>query len=157
MRLSHVLKHIGISMGRIVVHFHGKSKDKSMSSSIQSYSERILPKGIKTEVHSEKLSVDDYLQQLQSKQGILILLDEGGDQYTSEQLATLCKEWALQGHDTHLAIGPFDGWPKSGKSQEISRISLSLMTFPHELASVLLLEQLYRATEINRGSGYHKA
>ena len=97
------------------------------------------------------------MQQLQSKQGILILLDEGGSQYTSEQLAILCKEWALQGQDTHLAIGPFDGWPKSGKTQKIARISLSLMTFPHELASVLLLEQLYRATEINRGSGYHKA
>jgi len=128
-----------------------------MAALIQNYSERILPRAIKTETHSEKLSVDDYLKHLQSKQGTLILLDEGGSQYSSEELAGLCKKWALRGEDTHLAIGPFDGWPKSGNTQKIARISLSMMTFPHELASVLLLEQLYRATEINRGSGYHKA
>lgn len=128
-----------------------------MAALIQNYSERILPRAIKIETHSEKLGVDDYLKYLQSKQGTLILLDEGGSQYSSEELAGLCKKWALRGEDTHLAIGPFDGWPKSGNTQEIARISLSVMTFPHELASVLLLEQLYRATEINRGSGYHKA
>jgi len=157
MRLSHVPKHIGRYMGRIVVHFHGKVKDKSMATLIQKYSERILPRAIKIETHSEKLSVDDYLKHLQSKQGTLILLDEGGSQYSSEELAELCKKWALQGEDTHLAIGPFDGWPKGVSTQEIARISLSAMTLPHELASVVLLEQLYRATEINRGSGYHKA
>ena len=128
-----------------------------MAALIQNYSERILPRAIKIETHSEKLSVDDYLMHLQSKQGTLILLDEGGSQYSSEELAGLCKKWVLLGEDTHLAIGPFDGWPKSGNTQKIARISLSMMTFPHELASVLLLEQLYRATEINRGSGYHKA
>jgi len=157
MRLSNVPKHIGRYMGRIIVHFHGKTKDKSMSALIQNYSERILPRAIKIETHSEKLSVGDYLQYLQSKQGTLILLDEGGEQYTSKELADLCKKWALKGEDTHLAIGPFDGWPKNGSTQKIARFSLSVMTFPHELASVLLLEQLYRATEINRGSGYHKA
>jgi 23S rRNA (pseudouridine1915-N3)-methyltransferase len=144
-------------MGRIIVHLHGKTKDKSMTTLIQNYSDRILPRAIKIETHSEKLSTNDYLQYLQSKQGTLILLDEGGEQYTSQELADLCKKWALKGEDTHLAMGPFDGWPKSGSSQKITRFSLSLMTFPHELAAVLLLEQLYRATEINRGSGYHKA
>ena len=144
-------------MGRIIVHFHGKTKDKSMSALIQNYSDRILPRAIKIETHSEKLSADEYLQQLQSRQGTLILLDEGGEQHTSLELAELCKKWALKGDDTHLALGPFDGWQKGGSSQKIARFSLSLMTFPHELASVLLLEQLYRATEINRGSGYHKA
>jgi 23S rRNA (pseudouridine1915-N3)-methyltransferase len=128
-----------------------------MTTLIQNYSDRILPRAIKIETHSEKLSTNDYLQYLQSKQGTLILLDEGGEQYTSQELADLCKKWALKGEDTHLAMGPFDGWPKSGSSQKIARFSLSLMTFPHELAAVLLLEQLYRATEINRGSGYHKA
>lgn len=144
-------------MGRIIVHLHGKVKDKSMAAAMQKYSDRVSPRGIKTEIHSDKLSAQEYLQQLQSRQGELILLDEGGQQYTSQQLASLCKKWTLKGDDTHLAIGPFDGWPKEGESQKIARISLSAMTFPHEIASVLLLEQLYRASEINRGSGYHKA
>ena len=56
-------------MGRIIVHFHGKTKDKSMSALIQNYSDRILPRAIKIETHSEKLSADEYLQQLQSRQG----------------------------------------------------------------------------------------
>ena len=39
---------------------------------------------------------------------------------------------------------------------DIMRLSLSKMTMPHELASLVLVEQIYRATEINKGSNYHK-
>lgn len=146
----------GINMGRVVVHLHGKPKDKACKSLIETYGERLSSRGVKIEYHPAKLSQSEYQDLLLAKQGRLILLDEGGKEYDSIEFAKTVQQMSLASQDTHLAIGPAQGWTKQGL-ESLERISLSKMTFPHELAAGLLIEQLYRASEINRGTGYHKA
>jgi len=86
--------------------------------------------------------------------GALFVLDEKGKGMTREQFSQLVGMAKDQG--THLvfllggAYGLTDDAKKSGRA-----IRLSDMTLPHELCRVVFLEQLYRATEILKGSGYH--
>ena len=54
----------------------------------------------------------------------------------------------------NLALGPVDGWGEYKRTADL--IALSKMTFPHELAAVMLVEQVYRATEIIKGTNYHR-
>ncbi len=142
-------------MGRIVVHLHGRPKQSSFSRLIEIYQDRLKPRNIRLEIHSDKINAKDYFTAL-SQHGCVFFLDEGGTEYTSQDLSQEVSNWELSSDDTHLAIGPVDGWPKNYKIEKKNTISLSKMTFPHELAAVLILEQLYRATEINRGSKYHR-
>ena len=136
-------------MGRIIVHLHGKPSDKKMASLIEDYSQRLKAK-VRLEIHSVKLSGEDYFSKIPNN---AILLDEVGEMMTSVTFSEHFVKWIIATEDTHLAIGPTNGFPK-GHGRE--SISLSQMTFPHELASVLLMEQLYRANEISRGSAYHR-
>lgn len=85
-----------------------------------------------------------------------VLLDPRGRQLSSEQLAALL--------DTHkqsatqllvFAIGPADGWSPSARAQAQTLLSLGPMTLPHELARLLLAEQLYRACTILANHPYH--
>ena len=135
-------------MGRIIVHLHGKPSDKKMAGLIDDYSQRLKSK-VRLEVHSAKLSNEDYFSRIPSD---AILLDEAGEMMTSYKFSELFAEWGLASKETHLAIGSADGFPKDHGRKSIS---LSPMTFPHELATVLLIEQLYRSYEISRGSSYH--
>ena len=137
-------------MGRVVVHLHGKPSDRNMAMLIEEYSQRLKSK-VRLEIHSVKLGVGEYLSNLPDS---TILLDEGGDNLTSKEFAERFAEWTISREDTHLAIGPADGFP-TGNGHKL--ISLSAMTMPHELAAVVLMEQLYRSHEIGRGSAYHRA
>ena len=139
-------------MGRINIHLHGKLKDKAIASIAEMYQQRLLSAGVKTHIHNDSLEV--YLAKLKGKKGRLILLDERGDSFESTQFAAKIKEWKIGSDDVHFAIGPAEGW--SGKEPTVQRISLSSFTFTHEMATIILFEQLYRAHEILKGTSYHK-
>ena len=144
-------------MGRLIVHTHGVPKEKAMKHLVAVYTERLKSRGVNVEHHPSKLDGETYVQRLLAKTGRLILLDEGGRQEDSLAFAARYEAWQLGGEAVHLALGPAEGWPQNQGLDGIERLSLSEMTFPHELAAVMLVEQLYRASEIQRGSGYHKA
>ena len=76
---------------------------------------------------------------------------------SSEELARLMADSASQGgsHVVFLIGGSF-GLHPSVKALAAEKLSMSPMTFPHHLARVMLLEQVYRAYQINAGSKYHK-
>ena len=87
----------------------------------------------------------------------LVCLCVEGRLRTSEELASLVQTWE---HNSakHLAfvIGGSFGLAESLKAEAWVRLSMSPMTFPHHLARVMVLEQLYRAFKIKEGSNYHK-
>ena len=136
-------------MGRVIVHLHGNPSNAKLGSLIEDYSSRIRSK-VKIETHNSKLSPEEYLAKLPST---VIVLDERGKEMTSVEFSKQFEDWVMSTDDIHLGIGPAVGFPRNHGKQSIS---LSKMTLPHEFAAVLLVEQLYRANEISRGTSYHK-
>lgn len=88
---------------------------------------------------------------------LLVVLDPEGRQLSSEALARLIGEWELQGvKQVAYLIGGPDGHAPAVKNRANLLLSLSLMTFTHDMARLLLIEQLYRAYTIKAGERYHK-
>ena len=80
-----------------------------------------------------------------------------GKQKSSEQLAELISSSAVNGYGTVVfIIGGSWGLSDEVKRAADIRLSMSEMTFPHQLARVMLCEQIYRAFQINSGGKYHK-
>lgn len=142
-------------MGRVTVHLHGRPRGLGTKDLIDSYGKRISSFGIDVEIHSDKVSTLDYQDRIETKSGKLILFDESGNQYTSLEIAGLLSDAAISGENLNFAVGPVEGFDEEFKSRH-RMISISRMTLTHEMASAILLEQLYRASEINRGTSYHR-
>lgn len=79
-----------------------------------------------------------------------------GKQFSSEEFAEKVEDLSKQGRGIALIIGSSYGLSEQVKALAKTRLSLSKMTFPHQLFRVMLLEQVYRAFKINEGSTYHK-
>lgn len=89
-------------------------------------------------------------------QPVLVLLDARGRQLASEEIANFLEYH--QSHDTQellFAVGPADGWSDSTRAAAKTIVSFGKITLPHELARVVLLEQLYRGFTILKGHPYH--
>lgn len=91
------------------------------------------------------------------KGSCLVALCIEGGQKTSEELAEFFAARAQSGAgDVAFAIGSSHGLAECVKRAAALRLSMSRMTFPHQLARVMLLEQIYRAFSILHGGKYHK-
>lgn len=86
----------------------------------------------------------------------LVLLDSRGKQFSSEELAKFLSEYQERnGLPLLFGLGPADGFSDQARQAAVVVLSLGKMTLAHELARVVLLEQLYRAFTILKGHPYH--
>ena len=94
----------------------------------------------------DKIAAGDYV----------IALDIGGKALSSEDLAAKIAETSFTSSTIDFVIGGSLGLSKDVKSRAALRLSFGRITLPHQLARIVLLEQIYRAFKINAGETYHK-
>lgn len=91
------------------------------------------------------------------RQGTVVAMCIEGRTMSSEGLADYMSRCAVSGSSgLTFLIGSSYGLDEGLKRRADLRLSMSPMTFPHHLARVMVLEQIYRGFKINEGSGYHK-
>ncbi len=93
----------------------------------------------------------------QSGQSRIVLLDERGQNLSSEELAAVLGRWRDDGvRETRFLIGAADGHDEAVRAQCDLMIAFGKATWPHLLARAMLAEQLYRATSLLAGHPYHR-
>jgi len=86
----------------------------------------------------------------------LIILDEQGELWSTQQLADNIKQWQMSGKEISLLSGGADGLSETVLKKADKIWSLSRLTFPHMFVRVILAEQIYRAMSILSGHPYHR-
>ena len=138
----------------------GKLKEKFLTDGVAEYLKRIKIFA-KTEVReiSECRTVDEEGEKLLAhvpKDSFLIVLDVAGSELTSEGLAEKISALNLRGiSDITFIIGGAFGLSDTVRQAANFRLSLSQMTFTHQMARLIIVEQIYRAFKIIHGEPYH--
>lgn len=143
---------------KIKVAWIGKTKDPAIQSLTAEYLKRLSaysqlePLSLGSEAALLKLAA----RSANRPPSRLVLLDSRGQQFTSEEFARFLDEQQSRSpQPLLLAVGPADGFSDQARKSASLLLSLGKMTLPHELARVVLLEQLYRAFTILKGHPYH--
>ncbi len=126
----------------------GKTKEKYLKEGIEEFIKRI-----KRYEKIEYLEVNNF-NNLKLENSYVTVLDVLGKEYSSEGLAEILKKTI--GKDIIFLIGDQEGIKEEIKKKANLFLSISRMTFTHEMARLILLEQIYRAITINKGMQYHK-
>lgn len=130
----------------------GKTKEEWLDSAIDEYVKRLKPI---LSVEFLWVKNDEQLISAVEKETGVICLDAAGQTMTSEQFSVFInKKFEDNGSRLTLIIGGAAGLPP--KLKQYPLISLSLMTMTHQIVRLVLMEQLYRAFEIAKGTQYHK-
>lgn len=95
------------------------------------------------------------LDRLEKFDGAVWVLDEQGKEMTSQVFSGELENLGNRGESVIFVVGGAYGLTDAVREYADRVIRLSAMTLPHELCQVLFLEQLYRALQIRRGTGYH--
>lgn len=98
----------------------------------------------------------DYFLKRVSKDSKIILLDENGKKFSSQEFANFIKKQDIDSNDLCFAIGGAFGWHQNVKDKASLLLSLSDFTFPYQLSRLIMIEQLYRAYTIINNFPYHK-
>jgi 23S rRNA (pseudouridine1915-N3)-methyltransferase len=151
---------------RLRIIWIGKTRDARLRALIDDYAERLghfarcevtelreLGRTDKAGIDKETKRISDGLR----SGSVTVLLDEGGVEWTSQQLAAQVQGWEGSGvKEVAFVIGGPHGVADDFKARVDKRWSLSRLTLTHEMARVLLFEQLYRAYTIIHGLPYQK-
>ena len=138
----------------------GKLKEKFLVEGVEEYLRRIK-NFAKVDVReiSECRTVDEEGKKLLAqvpRDSFLIVLDVAGVEFSSEQLAEKISALTLRGvSEITFLIGGAFGLSDEVRKAANLRLSLSQMTFTHQMARLIIVEQIYRAFKINRGEPYH--
>ena len=145
---------------KIKVAWVGKTKEPAIQTLTDEYMKRIARyaevAGMAVKDEAAILSLAAGERQRQPKERHkLILLDSRGSQFSSEELAEFLEREQVNATPLLFAIGGSDGFSEEARRQARFTLSLGKMTLPHELARVVLVEQLYRAFTILKHHPYH--
>lgn len=138
---------------KVKVLFTGKTTDPWIRQGVDEYAGRIRHYA---PFELVELKDDDQMLKYVRSSDHLILLDEHGNEFSSVAWARNLEQKAAHlPKDLVFAIGGPYGFPQDVLARADERLSLSPMTFSHQLVRVVFLEQLYRAFTIIRGEHYH--
>jgi 23S rRNA (pseudouridine1915-N3)-methyltransferase len=147
---------------KIKVAWIGKTKEPAIEALIDEYLKRlsrfadVTGLAVKDEAAVLLLTNGERSQSRQNKQRHkLVLLDSRGKQLSSEELAEFLEREQVNGVPLLFALGGSDGFSEETRRRAGFALSLGKMTLPHELARVVLVEQLYRAFTILNKHPYH--
>jgi len=136
----------------------GKVKEKNIVTLISEYEKRLSNKKIKLieikDSNKEKENLELMKKINLIKDSFVIALSEDGNSVSSREFSKLLKK--EQDKNIVFVIGGPDGLTKELKTKSDYLLSLSKMTFTHEMARYLLYEQLYRSYSILEGKKYHR-
>lgn len=142
----------------------GKTKDKNWKALQDEYLGR-LSHFVKCEItevrdsapHETKEIEGKRIQESLNQKSFVCLLDTAGRQLSSPDLAREMEKWQIRGlKEVTFIIGGADGASAEIRQRSDFMLSLSFMTFTHEMARVIVLEQLYRAFTIINGFPYQR-
>ena len=136
-----------LQTNRLSINAIGKIKKDWIREGINQYKKR-MPDLIINE--SKSFNIDNI-----RVNNIIISLTEEGQLFNSIELTSLLLNF--KNKKINFLIGDADGIPSDIKNKSHLLLSLSPLTFPHELARLILIEQIYRAISISNGSPYHRA
>ena len=151
---------------RLRIIWTGKTRDARLRALIDDYAAR-LSHFVRCEVtelrelgRADKSGIDQETRRISDRLrpgSVTVLLDPEGAEWTSPQLAAQVQRWEGSGiKEVAFVIGGPNGLASDFKARADKRWSLSRLTLTHEMARVLLLEQLYRAYTIIHGLPYQK-
>jgi 23S rRNA (pseudouridine1915-N3)-methyltransferase len=142
----------------------GKTKDRNWKALQEDYLKR-LSHFVKCEIVEIKDSARHENSEIEGKRILetlnpktfAVLLDVSGKSISSHQVSAEIEKWQNSGtKEISFIIGGFDGTSKDIRERADYLLSLSFLTFTHEMARVVLLEQLYRGYSILKGFPYQK-
>lgn len=150
----------------------GKLKESYLREAVDEYSKRMKPlcklniielpeervgdNPSQSEIDRTVSAESERIMQKLSKGDYVIAMCVEGRNISSEELSARIEDISMQSSTVDLVIGGSWGLSDKLKSRADLKLSMGKMTFPHQLCRVMLLEQLYRAFQISKGTKYHK-
>ena len=136
---------------RIFLYFIGKPRDRHANALAEDYIARAAKY---TPCEMREIRPERFDPWVKHASAAKVLLDPAGKALDSDAFSAYIGRAEMEGRDLVFVVGGADGLPPAWAQKADLLLSLSSMTFPHELARVMIAEQIYRAFAILRGHPY---